>query len=248
MAETAKILNPDKTVILPDADAGCSLEASCDAGELEAFLKENADRNYYVVAYVNCSIGVKALADVIVTSGNAVKIVSQAPEDRPILFVPDQNLGAWVGRQLGRPMELWNGACHVHMEFTRDQILALKEKHPGALVVAHPECTEAVRLLADHICSTEKMIPYCTESPASSFIIVTESGILHRLRKLVPGKEFIPAPTEQCSCSTCPYMKMNTLEKLYLALRDLSPALELPEDLRKRAEAPLLRMLEQSKS
>ena len=124
MAETAKILNPDKTVILPDADAGCSLEASCDAGELEAFLKENADRNYYVVAYVNCSIGVKALADVIVTSGNAVKIVSQAPEDRPILFVPDQNLGAWVGRQLGRPMELWNGACHVHMEFTRDQILS----------------------------------------------------------------------------------------------------------------------------
>ncbi|MCD8064199.1 quinolinate synthase NadA [Akkermansia sp.] len=248
MAETAKILNPDKTVILPDTDAGCSLEASCDAGELEAFLKENAHKNYYVVAYVNCSIGVKALADVIVTSGNAVKIVSQAPEGRPVLFVPDQNLGAWVGRQLGRPMELWNGACHVHMEFTRDQILALKEKHPGAPVVAHPECTEAVRLLADHICSTEKMIPYCTESPASSFIIVTESGILHRLRKLVPGKEFIPAPTEQCSCSTCPYMKMNTLEKLYLALRDLSPAVELPEDLRKRAEAPLLRMLEQSKS
>ncbi len=182
MAETAKILNPDKTVILPDADAGCSLEASCDAGELEAFLKENAHKNYYVVAYVNCSIGVKALADVIVTSGNAVKIVSQAPQDRPILFVPDQNLGAWVSRQLGRPLELWNGACHVHMEFTRDQILALKEKHPGVPVVAHPECTEAVRLLADHICSTEKMIPYCTESPAKSFIIVTESGILHRQR------------------------------------------------------------------
>ena len=214
MAETAKILNPDKTVILPDADAGCSLEASCDASELEAFLKENAHKNYYVVAYVNCSIGVKALADVIVTSGNAVKIVSQAPQDRPILFVPDQNLGAWVSRQLGRPLELWNGACHVHMEFTRDQILALKEKHPGVPVVAHPECTEAVR----------------------------------RLRKLVPGKEFIPAPTEQCSCSTCPYMKMNTLEKLYLALRDLSPAVELPEDLRRRAEAPLLRMLEQSQS
>ena len=137
MAETAKILNPDKTVILPDADAGCSLEASCDAGELEAFLKENAHKNYYVVAYVNCSIGVKALADVIVTSGNAVKIVSQAPEDRPILFVPDQNLGAWVSRQLGRPLELWNGACHVHMEFTRDQILALKEKHPGGPYLLH---------------------------------------------------------------------------------------------------------------
>lgn len=248
MAETAKILNPHKTVVLPDADAGCSLEASCDAGDLEAFLKENAQRNYYVVAYVNCSIGVKALADVIVTSGNAVNIVSQAPADRPVLFVPDQNLGAWVGRQLGRPMELWNGSCHVHMEFTRGQLLDLKERHPGALVVAHPECTEAVRLLADHICSTEKMIPFCAESPASSFIIVTESGILHRLRKLVPGKEFIPAPTDQCSCSTCPYMKMNTLEKLYVALRDLSPAVELPEDLRRRAEAPLLRMLEQSKS
>ena len=160
MAETAKILNPDKTVVLPDADAGCSLEASCDAGDLAAFLNENAHRNYYVVAYVNCSIGVKALADVIVPSGNAVNIVSQAPEDRPILFVPDQNLGAWVGRQLGRPMELWNGSCHVHMEFTRDQIQALKGRHPGALVVAHPECTEAVRLLADHICSTEKMIPF----------------------------------------------------------------------------------------
>lgn len=248
MAETAKILNPGKTVVLPDADAGCSLEASCNAADLERFLTENAHRNYYVVAYVNCSIGVKALADVIVTSGNAVSIVSQAPADRPILFVPDQNLGAWVSRQTGRPMELWNGSCHVHMEFTRDQIQALREQHPGALVVAHPECTEAVRLLANHICSTERMIPFCRESEASSFIIVTESGILHRLRKMVPGKEFIPAPTDRCSCSTCPYMKMNTMEKLYLALRDLSPTVELPEDLRLRAEAPLLRMLEQSKS
>lgn len=248
MAETAKILNPDKTVILPDANAGCSLEASCKAEDLEAFLIQNAQKNYYVVAYVNCSIGVKALADVIVTSGNAVQIVSQAPEDRPILFVPDQNLGAWVGRQLGRPMELWNGSCHVHMEFTRDQIQALKDRHPGALVVAHPECTEAVRLLADHICSTEKMIPYCQESPAHSFIIVTESGILHRLRNMAPDKEFIPAPTDKCSCSNCIYMKMNTLEKLYQALLTLSPSVELPEDLRKRAEKPLLRMLEQSKS
>ncbi len=247
MAETAKILNPNKTVILPDADAGCSLEASCDAAELAAYLKANADKNYYVVAYVNCSIGVKALADVIVTSGNAMKIVSQAPSDRPILFVPDRNLGSWVSRQLGREMELWNGACHVHMEFARDQIQALKDQYPDSPVVAHPECTEEVRLLADHICSTEKMIPYCTESPATSFIIVTESGILHRLRKLVPGKEFIPAPVGQCSCSTCPFMKMNTMEKLYLALRDLTPVVELPEDLRLRAATPLLRMLEQSK-
>lgn len=247
MAETAKILNPEKTVILPDADAGCSLEASCDATELAAFLEANKEKNYYVVAYVNCSIGVKALADVIVTSGNAVNIVSQAPTDRPILFVPDQNLGSWVGRQLGRDMELWNGACHVHMEFTRDQILSLKQQYPNALVVTHPECQEAVRLLSDHICSTEKMIPFCTQSEASQFIIVTESGILHRLRKLVPGKEFIPAVTEKCSCSTCPYMKMNTLEKLRNALRDLSPCVELPEELRRQAEAPLLRMLEQSK-
>lgn len=247
MAETAKILNPEKTVILPDADAGCSLEASCDAAELAAFLEANKEKNYYVVAYVNCSIGVKALADVIVTSGNAVNIVFQAPTDRPILFVPDQNLGSWVGRQLGREMELWNGACHVHMEFTRDQILSLKEQYPNALVVTHPECQEAVRLLSDHICSTEKMIPFCTQSEASQFIIVTESGILHRLRKLVPGKEFIPAATEKCSCSTCPYMKMNTLEKLRNALRDLTPCVELPEELRRRAEAPLLRMLEQSK-
>lgn len=248
MAETAKILNPTKTVILPDAEAGCSLEASCPSDDLRTYLEEHADRNYYVVAYVNCSIGVKALADVIVTSGNAAKIVSQAPADRPILFVPDQNLGSWVSRQLGREMELWNGSCHVHMEFTRDKILALKAEHPGALIVAHPECTETVRLLADHICSTEKMIPFCRESAADSFIIVTESGILHRLRKLVPGKTFIGAPTEQCSCSSCRYMKMNTLEKLYNALNNMSPVIELPEDLRRRAEAPLLLMLEQSKN
>lgn len=248
MAETAKILNPNKTVILPDKDAGCSLEASCDAKDLEAFLKANADKNYYVVAYVNCSIGVKALADVIVTSGNAVNIVNQAPADRPILFVPDQNLGSWVAEQLGREMELWNGSCHVHMEFTRDQILDLKAQHPNALIVAHPECTQAVRLLADHICSTEKMIPFCRESEASSFIIVTESGILHRLQKLIPDKEFIASPTNNCSCSNCPYMKMNTLEKLYKALDSLEPQIALPEDLRQRAEAPLLKMLEQSKN
>ncbi len=248
MAETAKSLNPNKTVILPDKDAGCSLEASCDAKDLEAFLKANADKNYYVVAYVNCSIGVKALADVIVTSGNAVNIVNQAPADRPILFVPDQNLGSWVAEQLGREMELWNGSCHVHMEFTRDQILDLKAQHPNALIVAHPECTQAVRLLADHICSTEKMIPFCRESEASSFIIVTESGILHRLQKLIPDKEFIASPTHNCSCSNCPYMKMNTLEKLYKALDSLEPQITLPEDLRQRAEAPLLKMLEQSKN
>lgn len=247
MAETACILNPTRTVLLPDLAASCSLEASCPADELEAFLQANREKNYYVIAYINCSIGVKALADVIVTSGNARRIVETAPVDRPILFVPDQNLGAWTARQTGREMTLWNGACHVHQQFTRDQLLRMKELHPQAEVVCHPECQEVVRLLADHICSTEKMINYCRESQAQSFIIVTESGILHRLRKLVPGKEFIPLATEQCSCAECEFMKLNTLEKLRNCLRDLSPQVSLPEDLRLRAQKPLERMLELSR-
>lgn len=247
MAETAKILNPDKVVVLPDLDASCSLEQSCPADELKQFLDANKEKNYYVIAYVNCSIGVKALADVIVTSGNAIKIVSSAPTDRPLLFVPDQNLGAWVSEQTGRRMDLWEGSCHVHMEFTTRQLAELKAKHPDSLIVCHPECTEAVRMMADHICSTEKMLSYCQESPARSFIIVTEPGILHRLKKLMPDKEFIPGPTANCSCSECGYMKMNTLEKLYRCLETLTPRIELPEDLRLRAEAPLLKMLELSK-
>ncbi len=247
MAETAKIVNPDKTVILPDLDAGCSLEQSCPAGELAAFLAQNADKNYYVVAYINCSIGVKALADVIVTSGNAVKIVEQAPQDRPILFVPDQNLGAWVSRQTGREMTLWKGACHVHMEFTRDSLLALKAQHPGALVVAHPECTEIVRLMADEVCSTERMIPVCRDFAGTDIIIVTEAGMLHRLRKEVPGKNFIPGPTDKCSCNECAFMKLNTLEKLRNALQNLSPQVNPDPAVREKAKQPLLRMLEQSK-
>lgn len=247
MAETAKIVNPDKIVILPDMEAGCSLEATCPAHELEAFLLENKDKNFYVIAYINCSIGVKALADVIVTSGNAVNIVKQAPTNRPILFVPDQNLGAWVSRQTGREMSLWNGSCHVHMEFTRDAIKALKSKHPKALIVAHPECTEGVRLLADEVCSTEKMIPICRDCPQKDIIIITEVGMLHRLQKEVPDKNFIAGPTDKCSCNECAFMKLNTLTKLHRALLHLEPRIELNEDLRQRAEAPLLRMLEQSK-
>jgi quinolinate synthase len=161
MAETAKIVNPGKTVVLPDRDAGCSLEESCPADQLEAFLEENKEKNYYVIAYINCSAHVKALADVICTSGNAVRIVEQAPADRPVLFVPDANLGAWVIEQTGREMDLWQGSCYVHVEFTRDSINRIREQHPGALVVAHPECTRAVRLLADEVCSTEKMIGFC---------------------------------------------------------------------------------------
>ncbi len=247
MGETAKIVNPEKRVVLPDLAAGCSLSDSCPAEDLEAFLREHEDRNYYVVAYINCSAGVKALSDVIVTSGNAVRIVERVPEDRRILFVPDQNLGAWVMERTGRKMDLWQGSCHVHVEFTRESIARIKEGHPEACVVAHPECTMAVRLLADEVCSTERMIGYCRESPAEAFIVVTESGMLHRLRKEVPGKIFLAGPTETCACNDCRYMKMNTLEKLHACLRDLSPEITLPEELRRRAEAPIRRMLEWSR-
>ncbi len=247
MAETAKIVNPSKTVVLPDADAGCSLEQSCPAPQLEAFLREHADRNYYAIAYINCSGGVKALCDVICTSGNAVKIVEQAPADRPILFVPDENLGAWVMEQTGRKMDLWKGNCYVHVEFTRDSINRIKAEYPNALVVAHPECTQAVRLLADEVCSTEKMVDYCRNAPVNDIIVVTESGMLHRLRRECPDKNLIPGPTDRCACADCRYMKMNTLEKLRDCLEHLSPQVQMPEELRARAELPLLRMLEQSK-
>ncbi|MCX6875347.1 MAG: quinolinate synthase NadA [Verrucomicrobia bacterium] len=247
MAETAKIINPGKIVVLPDADAGCSLEQSCPAADLEAYLKANAPKNYYVIAYINCSGAVKALCDVICTSGNAVKIVNQAPPERPILFVPDANLGAWVMAQTGRQMDLWQGSCYVHLEFTRDSINRIKAEYPQALVVAHPECTHAVRLLADEVCSTEKMIGFCRNAPVRDIIVVTESGMLHRLRKECPGKNLIAGPTERCACADCRYMKLNTLQKLRDCLANLAPRVEMEESLRVRAEAPLLRMLEQSR-
>jgi quinolinate synthase len=246
MAETAKIVNPAKKVVLPDLDAGCSLSESCPADRLESYLKEHRDKNYYVVAYINCSAGVKALSDVICTSGNAVRIVQAAPADRNILFVPDQNLGAWVMEKTGRKMELWKGNCYVHVEFTRAAIERIKAQYPEARVVAHPECTYAVRLLADEVCSTERMVGYCKQSPAREFIIVTESGMLHRLRREVPGKVFIPGPTEACACADCRFMKMNTLEKLYDCLLNLEPEIVLPEAIRTRAEKPIRRMLELS--
>lgn len=246
MAETAKILNPQKRVVLPDMDAGCSLSESCPPARLEAFLRENAEKNYYVIAYINCSAGVKALSDVICTSSNAVKIVRAAPEDRNILFVPDQNLGAWVMEQTGRKMDLWRGNCYVHVEFTRDSIERIRRDHPDAPVVAHPECTFAVRMLADEVCSTEKMISYCRKSPAKSFVIVTESGMLHRLRREMPDKTFIPGPTDHCACADCRFMKMNTLEKLQACLLHLAPEILIPEPVRARAELPIRRMLELS--
>src|ERR1700738_195147 len=198
MAETAKIINPAKRVILPDLDAGCSLSESCPPEKLAKFLQEHADKNYYVIAYINCSAGVKALSDVICTSGNADKIVRAAPPNRNILFVPDQNLGAWVMERTGRKMDLWQGTCYIHVEFTARSIKRIREEYPDAPVVAHPECTYAVRMLADEVCSTEKMVAFCKASPARAIIVVTEAGMLHRLKKEIPDKTFIPGATEKC--------------------------------------------------
>lgn len=246
MAETAKIINPHKRVILPDLKAGCSLSESCPPDALKAFLEKNAEKNYYVIAYINCSAGVKALSDVICTSGNAEKIVRAAPQDRQLLFVPDQNLGAWVMERTGRQMDLWQGNCYVHVEFTARSISKIRVEYPDAVVVAHPECTYAVRALADEVCSTEKMISFCKQNPANEFIVVTEAGMLHRLKKEVPHKVFIPGPTDNCFCGECRYMKMNTLEKAHRALLDMKPEITLPEKIRARAELPIRRMLELS--
>jgi quinolinate synthase len=250
MAETAKILNPDKIVVLPDKDAGCSLEESCPADKLAQFQKTNP--NFWTIAYINCSAAVKALSDVICTSGNAVKIVEAAPKDKDLLFVPDENLGAWVMEQTGRPMTLWRGNCYAHVEFRRDSLLRLRKAFPEAKVVVHPESLREVRDLADAVCSTEKMITYCKSSPAKQFVIVTESGIIHRLQKECPGKEFIcapivdamRAPTDPCHCSECKFMKMNTLEKVRDCMKNLAPGIELPAEVIRRARLPVERMLE----
>ena len=242
MAETAKILNPKKVVILPDKDAGCSLEESCPAPKLKTFQATNP--NFHTIAYINCSADVKALSDVICTSGNAVKIVQAAPRNRDLLFVPDENLGAWVMEQTGRPMTLWRGTCYVHVEWTHASVLRIRKEFPGAPLVAHPECTRAVRMLADEVCSTEKMVGYCKKSPASAIIIATEAGMLHRLQKECPNKQFIPAPTDNCRCNECRFMKMNTLEKLYDCMLNLSPRVELSDDIIRRARLPIERMLE----
>ena len=244
MAETAKILSPNKIVVLPDRDAGCSLEQSCPAEKLAALQRTNP--NFYTIAYINCSAEVKALSDVICTSGNAVKIVRHAPPERDLLFVPDENLGAWVMEQTGRPMTLWKGNCYVHVEWTHAAITRIRTEYPGAPLVAHPECTRAVRMLADEVCSTEKMVGYCKSSPAAAFIIATEAGMLHRLRRECPGKTFIPAPTDWCACNECQYMKMNTLEKLHDCLLNLSPRVELSDELIARGRAPIERMLQLS--
>ena len=250
MAETAKILNPNKIVVLPDKDAGCSLEESCPAEKLAALQETNP--NFWTIAYINCSAAVKALCDVIVTSGNAEKIVNAAPKDRDLLFVPDENLGQWVMEQTGRPMTLWKGNCYAHVEFQQEQVLAAKRQFPDAKIIVHPESLREVRELADAVCSTEKMITFCKNDPAKRFVIVTESGIIHRMRKECPGKEFLCAPvfnamklpTDGCRCSECKFMKMNTLEKVRDCMKNLAPRVELAAEIIARARVPMERMLE----
>ena len=250
MAETAKILSPNKIVVLPDKGAGCSLEESCPADKLRELQQTNP--NFLTVTYINCSAEVKALSDIICTSGNAVKIVNACPPDRDILFVPDENLGAWVMEQTGRPMTLWRGNCYAHVEFRRESLLKVKRQFPEAKVVIHPESLREVRDLADEVCSTEKMITYCRSNPARQFIVVTESGIIHRMQKECPGKEFIcapsvdamRAPTDPCHCSECKFMKMNTLEKVRDCMKNLAPRIELSPAILQRARLPIERMLE----
>lgn len=245
MAETAKIVNPGRTVLLPDLAAGCSLSDSCPADRLAAY--KAAHPEVYVVAYINCSAGVKALTDVICTSGNAVKIVNRVPADREILFVPDQNLGQWVTQRTGRPMRLWPGSCYAHVQFTTQAIEKIRSHFPDAPVVAHPECVQAVRDLADEVCSTELMVKFAKEHPAERIIVVTESGMLHRLQREVPHKTFIAGPTDTCACNDCRFMKMNTIEKVRDALKNLAPEVDVLEPIRTAALLPIQRMLDWSK-
>jgi quinolinate synthase len=246
MAEGAKILNPQSKVLLPDLRAGCSLSDSCPP---EAFARFRAlHPDHFVVSYINCSAAIKAQSDVIVTSSNAVKIVARIPKDRPILFAPDRNLGAYVAKQTGREMLLWQGTCIVHETFSERKIAELRARHPEARLIAHPECEPSLLAKANFVGSTSALLKHVTDSPAKEFIVATEAGILHQMARKAPDKVLIPAPPNQnCACNECPFMKLNTLEKVYLALRDEAPEVTMPEELRLRALAPLERMLEWSK-
>lgn len=243
MAETAKILNPEKLVLLPDLEAGCSLAENCPADRFSEFTAAHPD--HIVVSYINCSAEVKALTDIICTSSNAPAIIESIPAGRPIIFAPDQNLGRYLIRRTGRDMLLWPGTCMVHDIFSEKKIIQLKVRHPDALIAAHPECTERVLALADHIGSTSSLLDFVTRSSHKTFIIVTEPGIIHQMEKRCPDKVFIPAPPDsECACNECPHMRLNTLEKLYLCMRDRRPEIRLDEKIRRRALVPLERMLE----
>ncbi|MBK8791390.1 MAG: quinolinate synthase NadA [Holophagaceae bacterium] len=242
MAETAKILNPTKTVVIPDMDAGCSLADRCPADYFAEWLKQYPDHD--VVSYINCSAGVKALSTIICTSSNAVRVVESLPKDRKLVFAPDRHLGKWVMKQTGRDMVLFPGFCIVHEQFTAKRLAALKAQHPEAKLIAHPECDATVSQLADFVGSTAALLNFVAKDSATAFIVATEAGILHQMRQRRPEAELIPAPADSgCNCSLCPYMKLNSLEKLYLCLRDLKPEILLDEPLRRRALQPLERML-----
>ena len=245
MAETAKIINPDKLVLLPDLDAGCSLADSCPADAFAAFKAKHPD--HLVVSYINCTAEIKAMSDIICTSSNAVHLVNQIPDDQPIIFAPDRNLGRYVMEQTGRDMVLWDGSCIVHETFSEKKIVQLKVRHPEAEVIAHPECETSVLRHADHIGSTTALLKYAQDSNKRAFIVATEPGIIHQMQKSTPEKEFIPAPPVQnCACNECPHMRLNTLEKLYLAMRNQTPEITLPEEIQVAALRPIQRMLEMS--
>jgi quinolinate synthase len=243
MAETAKILNPGKKVLLPDLKAGCSLSDSAPPALFKLFKDKHPD--HLVITYINCSAGMKALSDIICTSSNAQKIIESLPADQPIIFAPDRNLGAYINKQTGRNMLLWNGACMVHEIFSLEKITRLKIRHPKAKVIAHPECEAPVLAIADYIGSTTGLLKFAQRDDAEEYIVVTETGILHQMQKNNPGKTFIPAPpNNSCACNDCPHMKLNTLEKLYLCMKYELPEITMEEELRIAAKKPIDRMLE----
>ncbi len=247
MGETAKILCPDKKVLVPDMAAGCSLADSCPADSFKEFVSQYPDHT--VISYVNTSAAVKALTDIVVTSSNAMKIVESLPAEEKIIFGPDRNLGRYISSVTGRDMVIWDGACHVHEQFSLEKIVELKKKHPMAHVLVHPECKKSVQLLADCTGSTAALLDYAVNSDVREFIVATESGILHQMRKSCPDKLFIPAPPEDsvCACNDCSFMKLNTMEKLYKCLLDESPEVTVDADVAEKAKLPILRMLEMSK-
>ncbi len=245
MAETAKILNPDKLVLLPDLNAGCSLADSCPGDAFRKFREAHPD--HFAITYINCSAEVKAQSDLICTSSNAERLIHQVPADRPILFSPDKNLGAYLSRKTGRKMTLWPGTCMVHEIFSEKKIVQLRVSHPEARLIAHPECEEAVLSMADYVGSTSALLKYVQSVPDATFIVATEAGIIHQMQKACPGKTFIAAPPDNnCACNECPHMKLNTLEKLYLCMVNRSPEITMDEDVRQRALKPIRKMLEMS--
>ena len=245
MAETAKILNPNKLVLLPDLDAGCSLADSCPPEEFKKFKAQHPD--HIVISYINCTAEIKAMSDIICTSSNAVKIVNQIPSDQPIIFAPDRNLGRYVAEQTGRNLVLWQGSCIVHETFSEQKIIDLKVANPDAEVLAHPECEPQVLRHAQYIGSTTALLNYCQTSKYNQFIVATEPGIIHQMKKAAPQKEFIPAPAmNNCACNECPHMRLNTLEKLYLAMKNKTPEIMMSEDIRAAALKPINKMLEMS--